>query len=295
VTAAAVAVSPATPSPDRLPPGEVADRIVALYDELERLAAESELEPGDPTDGLFAGLVDLCAHRSEPDAAAVLADPRVRAAAGRLRRLCAEGEFRLERSWAHRISAATDPEREFAAFPYLDNYRALTALELNTIAGLRPGHPEPGRVCVLGSGPLPLTALLIARTLGATVEAVDLDPEATGLAGDVLRRLAGGGLVQPRTDDAGRSAGASAADVVVLAALVGLDPVGKREVIAAVARRLRPGALLLVRSAHRLRTLLYPPCTVDDLVAAGDGQLRPLAELHPMTDVVNSVVIAVRT
>lgn len=277
----------------------VPERVIALHGELERLVRESGLEPGERTDRVFADLVALCGHRPEPEAAAVLADPRVGAVTGRLRELCAAGEFRLERCWARRITAAPDAERELRAFPYLDNYRALTALERQALAGLLAARAvqrrAPGRVCVLGSGPLPLTALLLARGFGATVEAVDRDPEATALAGAVLGRLRGGGRVRPRCGDAADFAGSAEADLVVLAALVGLDPAEKRSVIAAVAERMRPTALLLVRSAHRLRTLLYPPLSVDELSAAGTGLLRPLAEVQPMTDVVNSFLVAVRT
>jgi nicotianamine synthase len=49
--------------------------------------------------------------------------------------------------------------------------------------------------------------------------------------------------------------------------------------------------MVLARSAHSLRALLYPVLDV-----AGDldvlGGLDPVAVLHPHTDVVNSVVLA---
>lgn len=116
------------------------------------------------------------------------------------------------------------------------------------------------------------------------------------LARDVLRRLAGGERVRPRHAPADGYAGTGEADANVSGQhLVGLEPAATQAVIAAVADRMRPGALLLVRGAHRLRTLLYPPLTADDLTVAGAGRLRPLAEVRPMTDVVNSFVVAERT
>ena len=51
----------------------------------------------------------------------------------------------------------------------------------------------------------------------------------------------------------------------------------------------RPGTLLLVRSARGLRTLLYPEVDVNRL-----GGWRPLAVVHPFTEVVNSVIVAER-
>jgi nicotianamine synthase len=47
-------------------------------------------------------------------------------------------------------------------------------------------------------------------------------------------------------------------DVVFLAALVGVAQREKEDIIVSVARRMREGALMVVRSAHGLRTLLYP-------------------------------------
>jgi nicotianamine synthase len=261
------------------------NRIVDLYGHLERLALGPGLDPGGRVDEVFGELVERCLSE---DAETVLADPRVAALAPRLRALCAEGEYRLELSWARRVVAA--PET-LADFPYWANYRALTALELHTVAGL---GAAPDRVCVLGSGPLPLTALLAARVLGRPVDAVDLDPEASDLAGEVVRRLPGGELVRSHLADARDFAGVADADLVVLAALVGLDPAGKQAVIGAVARRMRSGSVLVVRSAYGPRTLLYPPVGPADLAAAGGGRLRLLAEVHPLHEVVNSLVVARR-
>lgn len=47
-------------------------------------------------------------------------------------------------------------------------------------------------------------------------------------------------------------------DVVYLAALVGSTKAQKGEIISDIAGRMRPGAFLVLRSAHSLRSLLYP-------------------------------------
>lgn len=47
-------------------------------------------------------------------------------------------------------------------------------------------------------------------------------------------------------------------DVVYLAALVGSTKAQKEEIISDVSSRMRPGAFLVMRSAHSLRSLLYP-------------------------------------
>ena len=75
--------------------------------------------------------------------------------------------------------------------------------------------------------------------------------------------------------------------LVILAALVGRTPGEKAEVIAHVADAMAPGALLLVRSARGLRTLLYP--AVDPSALAG---LEVLGTVHPTGEVINSVIVA---
>lgn len=47
-------------------------------------------------------------------------------------------------------------------------------------------------------------------------------------------------------------------DVVCLAALVGETQCQKQQILARVVQSMRPGAMMLLRSAHGLRSLLYP-------------------------------------
>jgi hypothetical protein len=47
-------------------------------------------------------------------------------------------------------------------------------------------------------------------------------------------------------------------DVVFLAALVGITQEEKENMALSIARRMRPGALLVARSAYGMRTVLYP-------------------------------------
>lgn len=260
----------------------VADEVLTLHRDL---AGCADLSPGPVTDDLFTRLVALAtAIRSDAVAAAVLADPGVAAVLDDLRSLCARGETLMERCWARRIVAADDPGAELARFPYLDNYRDLTRLELHAVAGHLPAPPR--RMLFVGSGPLPLTAVMLAAHHGVAVDGLDLDPQAVDLGRQVTRALGVEG-VAVRAGDVLDAADLDGYDAVCLAALVGLDTTTKARVLAHVRARLRPGALVLVRSAHSLRGLLYPVVVPGELAG-----LEPLAVVHPFTDVVNSVVLA---
>lgn len=256
--------------------------ILALHD---ALVAAPDLEPGPTTDALFTRLVGLAvAPHPAHVVDAVLGDARLADRLPDLRARCAGGEYALERAWARRVLAAADPAAELERFPYLQNYRDLTRIEFHAVAGHAPSAPR--RALFVGSGPLPLSALLLAR-YGVRVDAVDVDTDAVAL-GAALARTFGDDVTVAEGDVLGLG-DLAAYDLVCVAALVGLAPDDKAAALAHVRARMRPGATVLARSAHSLRGLLYP---VLDVAGAGLGGLDPVAVLHPHTDVVNSVVLA---
>jgi SAM-dependent methyltransferase len=250
-----------------------------------RIAALPDLAPGPLTDAAFTELVRLTTAPSSTDTQrAVLADPNVRALTPHLRRLCGAAEYELERRWATRVVASTDPGVELRAFPYYDNYRRLTRLEYHTVTGLTGARPA--RVAFVGSGPLPLTSVLLGARYRVRVDNIDIDPAATRSAGQLADALRANRL-RFHTADILDHHDFAAYDAVWLAALVGRDDAHKRTVLAHLFDQLRPGTLLLARSAHGLRTLLYPSLTLEDL-----GDFEPLAVLHPYSEIVNSMVVA---
>ena len=75
--------------------------------------------------------------------------------------------------------------------------------------------------------------------------------------------------------------------MVFLAALVGMRREEKRGVIEHLVRHMRPGALLVARSAHGARAFLYPVVETDEL-----NGFEVLSVYHPGDEVVNSVIVA---
>ena len=275
------------------PTAGLCDRIVRIHEDLTRL---DNLAPAPAVNALFQDLVQVCVHADDRAAPPVLADARIRRLRPDLLRLCSQGESLLEQAWAHRVLEAADPWAELSRFPYLENYRQLSRLELHTLRGA--GHvPRPGgRVCFLGGGPLPVSALLVHRELGAAVDVVDNEPQAANLARRLLNRLEPGPDLRVAQADA-TSAGDMAqllagCDVVVMAALVGHTQEQKRAVLRTVGRTLDPGAYLVVRTAHGLRSLLYAAVEPGEVAEA--ARCVPQVLVHPLSDVVNSVLVARR-
>lgn len=247
-----------------------------------------DLRPSPETDATFGRLVELCTSAGDRTARDVLARPETTELLRSLRGVSSRGETQLERHWANEVVRAEDAWSALRRFPYLDNYRDLVRVEL--AAATAAGHSDPRSVVVLGAGPLPLTGLLLAHEHGARVVNVDCEARACALGSEVTSALSLSDRVrtiQADAADAGSLDEAAEADLVVLAALVGEDSIGKQPVLAALAHALHPKTTLLVRSAHGMRTALYPQVCPDDLHG-----FRPLLEVRPWNEVVNSVLAA---
>jgi hypothetical protein len=264
----------------------VAPVVAELHHLHAELTAQSSLAPGPRVDELFHRLVELTVSLGLAEAAAVLAEPEVQALRPHLQRLCATGEAELERMWAARIAASPSAPAELDRFPYLENYRLLVALEWSAVQGAA-GRRPPARVAFVGSGPLPLSPLLLANDHAVIVDGFDRDRRAVAQSQAVIAALAPDVPLRIRHGDTTRCPDLRAYDVVVLAALVGSTPAAKRAVIRRVGARMRPGALLVARSAHGARTLLYPVLDLEALTG-----LDLLSVVHPLNQVINSIVLA---
>jgi nicotianamine synthase len=104
--------------------------------------------------------------------------------------------------------------------------------------------------------------------------------------GDVARRLDAHGLAF-RHGALTACADLAAHDLVVVAALVGLTPDDKRDNLRHLHRAMAPGAVLVGRSAHGLRALLYTAIPLADL-----APVALLSITRPDGPVINSVVLA---
>ena len=150
-------------------------------------------------------------------------------------------------------------------FTYYQNYVDLVRMELGAIHCVTPDD-SLGSIAVLGSGPLPLTSICISQALESRggrpvwIHNIDRDPSAVTKSSRLCRAL--GHMEKSMSfhcaDAVSETLGLDQFDAVYLAALVGTSYGQKHDVISSVAKRMRPGALLVVRSAHSLRSLLYP-------------------------------------
>ncbi|MGH3360125.1 MAG: nicotianamine synthase family protein [Nocardioidaceae bacterium] len=260
---------------------DVTERVRRLASHLE----DTDLEPHPAVNAAFSELVGLALHHRGAVAEQVIAalGPDL----DRVRRLCALGESALERHWSARVAAAADSWAELTCFPYARNYEGMVDLELAVVRGF---GVAVRRVAVVGSGPLPMTGVVLAGRHDLDVVLVDRDPDALRAGDGVVRALGLHRRASSVLADVGRDPlDLRSVDLVVFGALVGSDGVEKRAMLADIGAAATSGSHVLIRSAAALRELLYPPVSLD-----GVAGLTSLLEVHPHDDIVNSILLARR-
>ncbi|PKI32022.1 nicotianamine synthase-like [Punica granatum] len=253
-----------------------------------KISSLETLSPCKDVNNLFTQLVLTCIppHPIEVDSLC----SKVQEIRSDLIRLCGEAEGLLESHFSSLLASFDHPLDHLHLFPYYNNYLKLARLEFDLLSQhLTCG--APARVAFVGSGPLPLTTLVLAANhLNDTVfHNYDIDPSANSKA---LRLVLPDPDLSKRvlfhTDDIMNVTTALGDyDVVFLAALVGMAEEEKVRVIAHLANHMAPGAILVVRSAHGARAFLYPVIDPSDLRG-----FEFLSVFHPTDDVINSVIIA---
>ena len=202
----------------------------------------------------------------------------------RVRTISAAAEMELEKFWAHIIAESTSPKDTLATFPYIDNYRELTRRELELVEHSGLSLNTTHRALIIGSGPLPLSALEIHRQSGAAVDHVDSSLQAITLSSKVSealkmkgRHIHGLGQNVPLNDTY---------DLILIAALAGETATEKQAIIDNVLPHLSAQGRIIVRSARGSRELLYPAIAAHEL-----SHLTLLEEYHPDDYIINSVFI----
>ncbi|XP_026434944.1 nicotianamine synthase-like [Papaver somniferum] len=259
-------------------------KVCEIYDNISTLKS---LKPSKDVNTLFTQLVLTCMPPSPIDVTKL--SVTVQEIRSKLICLCGQAEGLLESHFSTLLGSFENPLDHINIFPYYTNYLKLGHLEF-TILNKHIANPNPNRIAFIGSGPLPLTSIVLASYLRTTTfHNYDIDPLANALAlnlvsadADLSKRM-----FFHTTDVMNVSSGLNDFDVVFLAALVGMNKEEKSTIIDHLAEYMAPGSILMLRSAHGARGFLYPIIEPSDL-----SGFEVLSVFHPMDEVINSVIIA---
>ena len=222
---------------------------------------------------IYAELESLMQQADNADTARILTDARIKTQLELLHQIRAAYEFDKEIDAARSILDLEDPAQHLADIIDHQSYWILTEPVLNA---LKPTK----NVAVIGSGPLPLTALAVAEQTGATVTCFELDKEAFELGNQIiahspqkqtitcLNQLAEGGEVFERFD------------AVISAVLLGVDldspnHIPKSQTLNGFLSAVPNNAPVILRDPFRLGCLFYPAAETDQLAKVEVSRFDP--------------------
>lgn len=227
------------------------------------IAALAPFSMNEPTLAAFQRLLGLLSKETaDGTAGRLLADPYISALRAPLRHWFAQAAYLYEQHWAEKIITASNSTTCLEQdYPYYDHYHRATRLEWGAVHTLSEGKVR--RLLMVGSGPLPMTSMILARQ-GVEVTNLDISGPANQIAQQLLTSLEDFPPMKFITADLLDYAQLADFDAVWLAALAGTEN-QKCHILKHLQHHMKPGAWLLTRTATRLRTLLYPEMTAADL------------------------------
>ncbi len=243
--------------------------IKTVLEALETLCRQTDLTPhNEIINQTLSHLVEtLAATYERTEEEIILSDPRVRAARPRLLEKLSQAEAEMEKYWADRFLAHDDLDVEdLKEFWYWDNYEQLVDMEMDCLPDAKENlswiHSCQAKgkdgAAFIGSGALPLSAIILHLKTGMKVTCIDSDPEACEKSAKLLDKLGLTGMDVICAD--GEDMTYDQFSTIFVASLI---PNDAKENIVKRAREGSTETFIAIRSAERLHTLLYEPIDED--------------------------------
>lgn len=264
-----------------------ADLLIADILKLHASIAKLEsLRPSKEVNSLFTQLVKFCTLPLNIDIKALPMEVQLMRES--LINLSGRAEGLLELEFATFLTKVPHPLNNLILFPYYGNYVKLANLEYKIL--IENGVVNPKKVAFVGSGPMPLTSIIMAthHMKSTHFDNFDIDEKANEVA---RQFVASDDQLEKRMKFETRNVmdvkeKLGEYDCVFLAALVGMNKEEKVKILGHVNKYMKEGGVLLVRSAKGARAFLYPVVEEHDLVG-----FELLSVFHPTSDVINSVLL----
>ncbi|AUX23377.1 uncharacterized protein SOCEGT47_039020 [Sorangium cellulosum] len=154
-------------------------------------------------------------------------------------------ETELERRFIQSLGTAASID----SYRLTPRFRRLIEREVDLLGGAKPA-----RALFIGSGPVPVSAILLHEYLGVPVDCIDIDASAVAQSRTLLERLSLRDRIGVSLTD-GAAVDASRHDMVLIALLA--KP--KAEILAQVSESARPDCRIICRTSLGLRTIVYEP------------------------------------
>ncbi|KAF7822523.1 nicotianamine synthase-like [Senna tora] len=260
-------------------------QITQLHASISKLES---LKPSKQVNSLFTQLVKLCILPSSIDIQAL--PQEVKNMRESLINLCGQAEGLMELEFSTFLAQIPKPLNNLTLFPYYGNYVKLANMEHRILKENGVVHPK--KVAFVGSGPMPLTSIIMAthHLVSTHFDNYDIDEKANEAARRIVATVTESELekrMKFETKDIMEvREKLGEYDCIFLAALVGMSRDAKVKILGHLRKYMKEGGVLLVRSAKGARAFLYPIVEEHDLV-----DFEVLTIFHPTNNVINSVVL----
>lgn len=245
----------------------------------DRILQLDSLKPSKKTNDVFSDLVKFCEQNNDIS----LKKPQIQ----KLRELSSVAEYEMEVFWAEKILNSKDTNKELEKFWYYRNYEQLVDLEYVNVVCL---YKNIKNILFIGGGPLPLTAILLCKKYGLSCTILERDLASYNTSVKLLEKLNLSRKIKVLNIDAENYSRYNTFNLIYLAAMVGEDEATKSSIISTVYTKLQKGKLLLCRSSHGTRKLLYTPIAKKLL-----KEVNPILEVRPYNSIINSFFILQKT
>ncbi len=223
----------------------------------------------------------VCDFVSDPESAAEWRrwgrEEEILRCAGDLRDTTADALGDLEKHLSRRIDSMPA-----ARGPHLEGFSgSLRSRLMDSLRSeLTASHmDESSRIVFIGAGALPVTALLLAREIGAELLCLDIDREALRLASKVVERCGLASKVRFSAAPVGASPFTARATHYIIASMVK----NKRDVLGAIRRHMHDEAKVLLRGGEGIKSLINYPIEAD---LSSAWRVTPLVEARALYDAV---------
>jgi len=250
------------------------DELLEIY---EKISSLEDLNPSEYNNHLFSHLVSLVVN---PGIKSNLNKSQIKS----LRKICSEAEFYLERFWAEKIISSEDCWKELRNFPYYENYLQLTNLEWFALKGCKI-HKNHKKVTFIGGGPLPLTAVILAKMHKCNVVVLEKNSEACKISKEVVKLLGLSEKIKIVLCAGEKYKEYNKSEIIILASLAGNSSKSKIKILKQI-ESFSADAHVLVRSSYGKREILYSPFNCRSF-----GNMERLMEIRPFNNIINSLII----
>jgi hypothetical protein len=231
------------------------ERIIDQYKHAYKiLMDEHDLSPNNPIINqtlysLVTNLGKLFAHELEEE---ILSDREISKIRRDMLRMLETAETHMEFHYAEKFIKDTPNINNLKSFIYWDNYEKLVDIELNKLFEIVE-RKRLSSIAFVGSGPLPLSTILLQQQTGKRVVCLDINAEAYDLGKKLIEQYSLQHSLKYVLAD-GASFHYNGYNLVWIASLVP----NKKEVVKRIYET-NPNAIIAIRSVDGIYQLLYEP------------------------------------